>query len=104
MNFDIQSPGFDFLVLVPALITVAAGLALHRRIGRWPAAIVAALLPGIVLVLLTIADEGIADAADLAHAPIGWGIWTILSLPGTLLGLTILFTLHRLRRRNGEAK
>jgi hypothetical protein len=102
MNFDIQAPGFDFLVLVPAIIVVAAGLALRRPLGRWPAAFVAALLPGIVLLLLTIADEGIAEPGDLAHAPVGWGIWMMLSLPGTLLGLGILLALRWLRRRRRQ--
>lgn len=99
MNFDIQSPGFDFLVLVPAMIVVLAGLALHRRLGRWAAAIIAAFLPGIVLLSLTILDEGVAEPGDLLRAPAGWAIWTMLSLPGTLLGLGVLLGLRWLRRR-----
>ncbi len=99
MNFDIQAPGVDFLLIVPAVIVVAAGLALHRPLGRWPAAAIAAILPGIVLLLLTIADEGIAEPQDLLWAPAGWMIWTLLSLPGTLLGLAVLLALRCLRGR-----
>ena len=99
MNFDIQSPGIDFLVVVPALIVVLAGLLLRGRVNRWAVWAIAALLPGIVLLLLTLIDEGRYDAEVLVRAPVGWMIWTMLSLPGTLLGLVLLFGLSLFRRR-----
>ena len=97
MNFDIQAPGIDFMVIVPALIVVVVGLLLPMRLNEVAAGAIAGLLPGIVLVVLTLADEGHLDGEGLAYAPFGWFVWTVLSLPGVLLGLVLLFALRKLR-------
>ena len=102
MNFDIQAPGVDFLVIVPAIIVVAAGLLLRRVLSGWLAGMIAALLPGIILVLLTLIDERRFDMEGLTHLPFGWFVWTSLSAPGTLLGLLILLLLGVARRRRAR--
>lgn len=99
MNFDIQAPGLDFLVIVPALIVVVAGLLLPGRLNRWARAAIAALLPGILLLVATLIDEGRFDFQVLPRVPVGWAIWTMLTLPGVLLGLVLLFGLRAVRSR-----
>jgi hypothetical protein len=102
MSFDIQAPGVEFLIIVPALIVVAAGLLLRRVLNGWLAGAIAALLPGIVLVVLTLIDERRFDMEGLTRLPFGWSVWTALSAPGTLLGLLILLLLGVARRRRAR--
>ena len=95
MTFDIQAPGLLDLLVFPAAIVVVAGLLLRRRFKPWLAALLAILVPGVVCVVVTGIDEGAWDR--LAWAPIGWMIWTFLTLPGALVGLIILLAIWKLR-------
>jgi len=101
MTFDVQAPGYIELLVFPAVVVVLAGLLLRRRMKPVWAILIASFLPGIVLLVLTSIDEG-AGFDSLPETPTAWIIWTLLSLPGTLIGIVLLvgiWTVRAIRRR-----
>lgn len=107
--FDMQQPGLVELILFPAVVACLVGLLLYRRLSLAVAGPVAALVPGGLLFVLTLIEEraSVASApADLLWLPVGWMIWTMLSLPGVLIGVLFQIVLSRVQRlhRTEEAE
>jgi hypothetical protein len=102
MTFDIQAPGLIDLLVFPAILVVLSGLLLRRRFKAWLAVTLSVFVPGVVALLLTMIDEQAWDR--LAWAPVGWGIWTMLTLPGAIVGvvlLIIIWQVQAFRRARG---